>query len=121
MTKLEKIQLFLDFWFSPWGAVKGEIWESFSGDRPFTDNAAIEILKLIVNTDHSFNWRELESYKPRKPLTNEQFALLLADAFDQFGKIPEGKDMPGNAITLWRAMIHGWDRVVQRLRSYREI
>lgn len=120
MTKLEQVQLFLNFWFSPWGAAKGEIWESFSNDRPFTDASAEEVIRQIMS-GHQYKWNELERYQPRKPLTNEQFALLLADAFEQFGKIPEGLDKPGNAITLWKAMIHGWDRVVQRLRSYREI
>ena len=100
--------------------MKGEVWEVFSNNQPFTDASAEGVIHQIMD-GYNYDWEELESYNPRLSMTNEQFAALLADAFEQFGKIPEGKDMPGNAITLWKAMTHGWDRVVQRLRLYREI
>ena len=121
MTKIEQLRLFLNFWYSPWGAAKGEVWEAFSHDRPFNDASAEEVCRHILKGDgSSYRWQEIESYKPRPPMTNEQLADFLATAFEQFGKIPEGKDMPGNAITLWKAMIHGWDRVATHLRAYRE-
>lgn len=122
MTKLEQLRLFLNFWYSPWGAAKSEIWEAFTRDRcSFGDTTAETICRHILeDRGDEYNWAELESYKPRPPMTNEQLADFLATAFEQFGKIPEGKEMPGNAITLWKAMIHGWDRVAAHLRAYRE-
>jgi len=57
---------------------------------------------------------------PRQLDGHSAIANILADAFEEFGKMPEGKDMPGNAITLWKAMNHGWTRVSAMLRTYRE-
>lgn len=66
MTKLEQLALFLRFWFSPWGAAKGEIWESFSKDLPFTDASAEKICGHIMDGDGSwFKWDELESYREK--------------------------------------------------------
>lgn len=33
--KLRQAKLLLDFYFAPWGAAKGEIWECVSHDRAF--------------------------------------------------------------------------------------
>lgn len=50
----------------------------------------------------------------------ERFAEYLGAALQQFGRIPEGKEIPNNGVTLWKAMIHGWDRVADHLRQFRE-
>lgn len=57
---------------------------------------------------------------PRQIDSHSVLAGLLADSFEEFGKMPEGKDIPTNAATLWKAMNHGWARVGAMLRSYRE-
>lgn len=33
--KLEQVKLLLDFYFAPWGAAKGVVWEDVSGDKTF--------------------------------------------------------------------------------------
>ena len=38
MTKLEQAKLLLDFYFAPWGAAKGAVWEDISGDKPFDED-----------------------------------------------------------------------------------
>lgn len=35
-TRLRQVSLLIDFYFAPWGAAKGEIWEALSNDREFT-------------------------------------------------------------------------------------
>ena len=47
--------------------------------------------------------------------SHERMTSHLASALREFGKIPEGKEIPANAITLWKAMIHGFDRVADAL------
>lgn len=39
----------------------------------------------------------------------------LAEALRQFGKIPEGRQYPSNAITLWHHMLEGFHRVADSL------
>lgn len=39
----------------------------------------------------------------------------LARAFQQFGKIPEGREYPTNAITLWHHLVEGVLRVADAL------
>lgn len=127
MSKIRKLQLFLEFWFSPWEDTKEGVWESFSGNRPFMDHSAEAIIRDIMD-GHDYPWEELKFYRSHKSPFDEQFilrlvdvfALRLADSFEQFGKIPEEFDKPGNAITLWKAMIHGWNRVSSRLRYPRK-
>lgn len=42
LTEADK---FIDFYFSPWGAAKAEIWESKTNDAPFTAENALRKLK----------------------------------------------------------------------------
>lgn len=35
----------IDFWFAPWGAWKGAVWEGISGDRPFDPNIMLELIR----------------------------------------------------------------------------
>lgn len=48
MTRLEQAKLLLDFYFAPWGAAKGEIWETISGDRPFDEDTATFLIKGLL-------------------------------------------------------------------------
>lgn len=34
--RLRQVKLLLDFYFTPWGAAKGEIWEEITGDQEFS-------------------------------------------------------------------------------------
>lgn len=54
-ARFRLVKRFMDFYYSPWGAAKGEIWESFSNDRPFSDDSAAAICHLILQ-GHSFDW-----------------------------------------------------------------
>lgn len=120
MDKFESIQLFLRFWFSPWGAAKGEVWEEFSKNMPLHDRSAEYIIQSLLKEEGGFDMSLLKRYNPKTAMTYEEFILLFADALEQFAKIPEGMDTPGNAATLWKAIKHGWSRVASRLRQYRE-
>lgn len=63
--RLKLVQRFLAFYFSPWGAAKGEIWESFSRDRPFNAIQAGAICHQILE-GKQFDWTgipELEEGK----------------------------------------------------------
>lgn len=65
MTKLEKLHLFLRFWFSPWGAAKGARWESFYGDHYFGDEQVAEqiVQSILDGTDtDKVDWSALESF-----------------------------------------------------------
>lgn len=64
MTKLEKLERFLSFWFSPWGAAKGARWESFSRDMDFSDHRAECICTAILEgeDENYVNWSALESF-----------------------------------------------------------
>lgn len=62
--KLRRLQIFLEFWFSPWGAAKGEIWEWLTRDRPFDNYQARNICLDILNSnDHWLNWEALSSFE----------------------------------------------------------
>lgn len=63
MDKLEKLALFMKFWFAPWGAAKGECWEGFSGDMPFQDSSAEEVCRDILDGTEDFRWSEIESWR----------------------------------------------------------
>lgn len=54
-TRLKNLRRFLAFYFSPWGAAKGEIWESFSNDRPFNPARAEQICREILD-GKEFDW-----------------------------------------------------------------
>lgn len=45
----------------------------------------------------------------------ERFTSHLAKALQEFGKIPEDQDLPVNAITLWRQVVAGVNRVADAL------
>lgn len=45
----------------------------------------------------------------------EQFTAHFAKALLEFGKMPEGAQPPQNAITLWKAINHGIERVADAL------
>lgn len=47
--RLQRAHWFLNFWFSPWGAAKGAIWESLSANKPFTDAYALAFLQEILS------------------------------------------------------------------------
>lgn len=64
MSKLESLGLFMQFWFSPWGAAKSEIWEAFSHDLPFTDASAEQICRWIIEgIDAHLRWQELINWR----------------------------------------------------------
>lgn len=48
----------------------------------------------------------------------ERFTRHIARAFEQFGNVPDQKDpvnlLPTNAVTLWRHMVNGFNRVADR-------
>lgn len=61
-AKLRKVQQFLEFYFSPWGAAKGEQWEQFvSGHRNiiFGSHAAHTIVNWILAGVDEFQWEAL--------------------------------------------------------------
>jgi hypothetical protein len=59
--KLRRLQTFLEFWFSPWGAAKGVIWEDLTGDRPFANYIAEGVCAAILaGTDSWVNWSVLD-------------------------------------------------------------
>ena len=64
--RLKKLQRFLNFWFAPWGAAKGEVWESFSGDRPFSEASARVIVHAILEGKDGairINWKEMDMWE----------------------------------------------------------
>jgi hypothetical protein len=61
--KLRKLQAFLMFWFSPWGAAKGEMWEWLTHDRPFDNEQARQIcLAILQNNDNWLQWEALSTF-----------------------------------------------------------
>lgn len=59
--KLRRLQKFLEFWFSPWGAAKGEQWEWLTGDKPFDNHTAQEICSnVLAGTDSWIKWEALD-------------------------------------------------------------
>ena len=42
----------LRFWFSPWGAAKGEMWENMSGDRAFTADNMLELMRAKLDSEN---------------------------------------------------------------------
>jgi hypothetical protein len=63
MTKLEQAKLFLDFYFAPWGAAKGEVWELVSGDRPFDADTVTFLLKSVLAGNTVFNKEAVKCMK----------------------------------------------------------
>lgn len=63
MTKLEQAKLLLDFYFAPWGAAKGEIWEDISNDHPFTDDSIMRILIGISEGSLALSEKDIRMMK----------------------------------------------------------
>lgn len=57
--KLRQAQLFLNFYFAPWGAAKGEVWEDVTHDRRFSNESALEILKRITTGEIVFTKEDI--------------------------------------------------------------
>lgn len=54
MNKLEQAKLFLNFYFAPWGAAKGEVWETITNDKPFNDfEAQVELFHILEHRDYT--------------------------------------------------------------------
>jgi iron-sulfur cluster repair protein YtfE (RIC family) len=47
----------------------------------------------------------------------DAFCRHLAKALREFGNMPEGAQPPQNAITLWKAINHGLERVATALEN----
>jgi hypothetical protein len=47
-TDLKRAKVFLDWWFSPWGASKTAIWEHLYGDSAITPTKAVGLLHAIL-------------------------------------------------------------------------
>ena len=45
--RLKRLKMFLDFWYSPWGAAKSARWAEFCGLTYHVDSA-IEICRAII-------------------------------------------------------------------------
>jgi hypothetical protein len=60
--RLKKVQLFLNFYFSNWGAAKGERWEGFVNERvPINTHSAERIVTDILSgEDDWLDWTALE-------------------------------------------------------------
>lgn len=48
MTNLEQLHLFLKFHFAPWGAAKGEIWESLTS-RPYEESVVQDLCARLID------------------------------------------------------------------------
>ncbi len=97
--------------------VRYETWDtSYVNYMEHAMNHAVQAMRIKTELQRIGHWPTVE---PAQPMTVEDFAKLFADAIQQFGQIPEGHERPGNAATLWKAMIHGWDRVSETLRAYK--
>lgn len=46
--RLKQAQIFLNFYFAPWGAAKGEVWEALT-TKPFRTESAADILNRILD------------------------------------------------------------------------
>lgn len=76
---------------------------------------------------HDEHWADLKATIEPPPInalildefmeSHERLTAHIAAAFREFGKIPEGKERPQNAATLWKAMVHGFERVADRLTA----
>lgn len=63
MTRLEQAKLLLDFYFAPWGAAKGAVWEDVSGDREFSDEVVTNWLNLIMSGISELNEEQIKLMK----------------------------------------------------------
>ena len=64
--RLYATKLFLDFWFSPWGAAKGAQWESLSKDKAFTPNRALGMAQELLRGDFDLSERVMKTLEEKK-------------------------------------------------------
>ncbi len=58
--KLRRVETFIKFWFSPWGAAKGARWDWFSNDMPFDNTSAHTVLNhILANVDQCYQWEAI--------------------------------------------------------------
>lgn len=60
MSKLEKLRRFMKFWWQPWGAAKGEMWEALTNDSSFDEITAERICNQILDGTDTLDWRILD-------------------------------------------------------------
>ena len=75
---------------------------------------------------HERHWDDLKAYVEPPPInmlildefmqSHERFTAHLASALLEFGKCPED-ELPTNAITLWRQIVKGVERIADRLTA----
>lgn len=63
MTRLEQAKLLLDFYFAPWGAAKGQVWEDISYDQPFDDRGVTKLLAGILDGSHPLSEQDIQCMK----------------------------------------------------------
>lgn len=63
-SKLKRAHLFLNFYFSPWGAGKASRWEVLTNDAPLEDNYAHTTLFEIMGGVDRLDWTALEGWNP---------------------------------------------------------
>lgn len=44
-----QVREFVEFYFSPWGAAKGALWEAITGDQPFNAEVAMQHIKGLLD------------------------------------------------------------------------
>lgn len=84
MDKLAQAKLFLDFYFAPWGAAKGEIWETEIGGS-FGDARALEVLGFILDgtvvfTDYEVKMLSIVAHPPKFANNDVELAMKLNKA-----------------------------------------
>ena len=66
MDDKDRIKLLIDFYYSPWGAAKGERWEWFVRDMlPFNHQSILTIIKDLMTGSLSvsnYKWEALDGY-----------------------------------------------------------
>lgn len=61
--RLRQAKLLLDFYFAPWGAAKGAIWEDISNDRAFTVSNITGLLYATLNGNVELSDEQVKSLK----------------------------------------------------------
>lgn len=58
VQRISDIELFTRFALSPWGAAKGEVWESMT-DFPFTNGTVLNLITRLANG----SWRLSQTHR----------------------------------------------------------
>lgn len=58
--RLKQAKLLLDFYFAPWGAAKGEIWEGISGDAEFNATNIGALVHIILKGQRELTEEEVK-------------------------------------------------------------